>query len=185
VSVPTAWGRARALIGVEQIDPATLESWLRLYLGPELQWDANYVELDGKAVLVITVEPPRWGDKAYPLRKAFDRYEDGIIFVRRLGKTERASSAEIDQLSARAARGGQTIQVNLSWSSSANIITSVKFQEQDIQAWIKAERARLTPTSMLVGVATTTPGTRPHLPLPTTGRLPTIKITIYGGVLAT
>jgi hypothetical protein len=29
-------------------------------------------------------------------------------------------------------------------------------------------------------MATTTSGTRPHLPLPTTGRLATMNITIYG-----
>jgi hypothetical protein len=29
-------------------------------------------------------------------------------------------------------------------------------------------------------MATTTSSTRPHLPLPTTGRLPSMNITIYG-----
>jgi hypothetical protein len=32
----------------------------------------------------------------------------------------------------------------------------------------------------LVGLATPTPSTRPYLPLPTTGRLATMKITNYG-----
>src|SRR4029453_13918243 len=35
------------------------------------------------------------------------------------------------------------------------------------------------PPAGLVAVATSTSGTRPHLPLPTTGRLATMKITIY------
>jgi hypothetical protein len=41
-------------------------------------------------------------------------------------------------------------------------------------------RRRCRPPVALVGVATPTPSTRPYLPLPTTGRLATMKITIYG-----
>jgi hypothetical protein len=41
-------------------------------------------------------------------------------------------------------------------------------------------RRRCRPPVALVAVATPTLGTRPRLPLPTTGRLATMKITIYG-----
>jgi hypothetical protein len=59
------------LDGVDQVDPAVLEQWVRPYLEPNgPEWDADYVELDGKTVLVITVEPPRWGDPAFLLRRA-------------------------------------------------------------------------------------------------------------------
>jgi hypothetical protein len=134
----------RRLDGVEQVDPAVLESWVRPYLEPNgPQWDAAYVELDGKAVLVVTVEAPRWGDPAFPLRKALDPLEDGTIFIRRLGKTERASAAEIDQLFARAARGTQVLQVAVGSWSSANIITPVEVQQADTDAWIQSERSRL------------------------------------------
>jgi hypothetical protein len=135
-----------AVTGVEQIDPAILDEWTRPYLGSELRWDPDYVELDGKVVLVITVEAPRWGDPLYPLRKAFDRYADGTIFVRRPGKTDRASSREIDQLSARAARGAQDLKVRLDWRSNPNIIAPVEYREHETRAWIETERARLTPS---------------------------------------
>jgi Schlafen, AlbA_2 len=134
------------LHGVERIDPATLESWMLPYLGPDLQWDAAPVDLDGKTVLVITVEAPRWGDSAFPLRKALDPYADGTIFVRRLGKTERASAAEIDQLFARAARGAQVLQVSLGWWSSPGVVTPIEIPKGAIQAWIEAERERVTPS---------------------------------------
>jgi hypothetical protein len=135
-----------ALGGVQEIDTATLESWLRPYLGWELRWDADYVNLDGKAVLVIWVEAPRWGDPIYPLRKALDPYEDGMIFVRRLGKTERASSAEIDQLVERAARGARVLQVTIDWWGDPKIITPVEIREEDTRAWVEAERTRVLPT---------------------------------------
>jgi hypothetical protein len=134
----------RTLDGVDQVDPAVLEQWVRPYLEPNgPEWDADYVELDGKAVLVITVEPPRWGDTAFLLRRALDPYEDGTIFVRRLGKTERASAAEIDRLFARAARGEQALQVKLDWWGNPNVITPVEIRAQDTQAWVDAERVRL------------------------------------------
>jgi hypothetical protein len=134
-----------ALGGVEEIDTATLESWLRPYLGWELRWDADYVNLDGKAVLVIWVEAPGWGDPIYPLRKALDPYQDGTIFLRRLGKTERASSAEIDQLMERAARGARVLQVTIDWLSGPKVITPVETREEDTRAWVEAERRRILP----------------------------------------
>jgi hypothetical protein len=135
-----------ALDGVQQIDPATLESWLRPYLGPELRWDADYVELDSKVVLVIWVEAPRWGDPPFPLRQALDPYEDGTIFIRRLGKTERASSAEIDQLVERAARSTRVVQVTIDWWSGPKVITPVEIREEDTRAWVEAERRRILPS---------------------------------------
>jgi hypothetical protein len=106
------------------------------------------VELDGKTVLVITVEAPRWGDPAFPLRNALDPYADGTIFVRRLGKTERASAPEIDQLFARAGRGSQVLQVSLGWWNGPSPIRSVEIQQGATEAWIEAERTRLTPSVM-------------------------------------
>src|SRR6266540_1717353 len=41
-------------------------------------------------------------------------------------------------------------------------------------------RRRCRPPVALVGVATPTPSPRPHLPLPSSGRLATMKITNYG-----
>ena len=39
----------RTLDGVEQVDPAVLEQWVRPYLEPNgPDWDADYVELDGR-----------------------------------------------------------------------------------------------------------------------------------------
>jgi hypothetical protein len=134
-----------ALHGVQQIDPATLEAWLRPYLGSDLRWDADYVELDGKAVLVLSVEAPRWGDPVFPLRRALDPYEDGMIFIRRPGKTERASSAEIDQLVDRAARDAQVLLITIDWWSGPKVITPVEIREEDTRAWVEAERRRILP----------------------------------------
>jgi hypothetical protein len=44
----------------------------------------------------------------------------------------------------------------------------------------RSARRRCRPPVALVGLATPTSSTRPHLPLPTASRLATMKITIYG-----
>jgi hypothetical protein len=93
------------------IDQATLEAQVNVYVGHNLDWDVDYVELDGETVLVVTVEPPRWGDPIHPVRKAYQPHEKGgtgvpagAILVRHSASTERASPADIDMLSKRCAR---------------------------------------------------------------------------------
>jgi hypothetical protein len=50
-----------ALPGIGIFDSALLESWLSPYIGPKIEWNPEYVHVDGVAVLFITVEAPRWG----------------------------------------------------------------------------------------------------------------------------
>jgi hypothetical protein len=100
-----------SLSGVVPIDQAKLEAGVAVYVGQYVDWDAAYVELDGKSVLVVTVEPPRWGDPIRCFRKAYLPAEKGkelmpaaTIFVRHTASTERATPDDIDMLSRRAAR---------------------------------------------------------------------------------
>jgi hypothetical protein len=83
------------LCGVSPIDSAQLESGTSPYLGRDgPQMSTEYVELEGTPVLVITVRPPRAGDRIFSLEKAFQQdepggihvhYPNGAVFVRREG----------------------------------------------------------------------------------------------------
>jgi hypothetical protein len=85
--------------GQPVMDPADLDNALRPYLGDAGPvWSPLWPKVSGCHVLVVTVEAPRWGDPIFVLRKAFDRHEDGTVFVRRPGATRRASAAEMDHL---------------------------------------------------------------------------------------
>lgn len=123
-------GCAYLLVGVEPgelrsiapLDQATLEAGVAIYAGPEVDWRADYIELDGNTVLVATVEPPRWGDYIRPVRKAYhpDRsgsgpsMSKGTIFVRHEASTDPASDADIDMLNRRVARRpGSELEVQL------------------------------------------------------------------------
>ena len=45
---------------------------------------ADYQQRSG--ALVVTVEPPQDGDPPWPLRKEFETYRSGTLFVRKPGK---------------------------------------------------------------------------------------------------
>jgi hypothetical protein len=60
-----------------------------------------WVGVDDVDVLIIQVEPPEPGHRIATLRRAFDNFEEGAVFVRRPGGSHRASTAELRRLVAR------------------------------------------------------------------------------------
>ena len=112
-------GVGYVLVGVEpgQLDgqavpdSAELLNALRRYTGHGRPlWDARTVTVDAVTVLVVTVEPPRPGDRIAVLHKSFQHAKGGLvaegtIFVRQSGATERASRADIEMLQDRLLRG--------------------------------------------------------------------------------
>jgi len=93
--------------GVTEVDPAVLSHGMQPYLGAEGPgWGLQYVNLQGVSVLVVTVEPPRSGDRIFTLQKAFAKYLAGAVFVRRPGRTDLAGPNDIRVLEDRFAAGG-------------------------------------------------------------------------------
>jgi hypothetical protein len=94
------------LCGTSPLDPAILGDKLRAYVESGApRWSAQYVEVDGVTVLVITVESPKQGDSICTLQKGFARFSAGRIFVRRHGQTEEALPAEVRELERRIRSG--------------------------------------------------------------------------------
>lgn len=94
-----------ALHGQEVPDSAELLNAVRRYTGSGMTpvWDPRTIEVDGRIILVITVEAPRPGDRIALLRKAFQPTKgplitEGTIFVRQPGATERATREDIEML---------------------------------------------------------------------------------------
>jgi hypothetical protein len=93
------------LSGVTVVDTATLDTRLSRYLGDRgPHWSANYVGVSERSVLVIIIEPPRQGDPIFTLQQTFEDperkrgYSLGDIFVRRRGRTDKASPQDIERL---------------------------------------------------------------------------------------
>ncbi|NJP98790.1 hypothetical protein HCN51_56825 [Nonomuraea sp. FMUSA5-5] len=110
--------------GVKQHDITELVRWIQPYVGEEIRWQPTYVEIDqGEgpvAILVITIDPPRWGDPIYCMRKEAPSSSrdksipEAAIFVRRPdGTTSRARAADVDALSDRLVRRAPTLDLGL------------------------------------------------------------------------
>jgi hypothetical protein len=130
--------------GVKPVDSAVLSATIPQYLGGANgpQWDATFVEVRDAPVLVITVEPPKWGDPIYPLRKQFAKYLSGTIFVRRAGETHQADAPEHEMLSQRLLRRTSTISVDVNWQDQPEILC-VGLDNDDLEKWIDQEGADL------------------------------------------
>lgn len=112
------------LCGAAEHDAAELQNWLNPYVGDGIAWNPDYVHKGGQAVLFITVEAPRWGDPVHSLRKEGVDIDnravlEGTIWVRKLGKTDRAAAADVDFLSERARAAGRTLSFSLRCKQAA------------------------------------------------------------------
>jgi hypothetical protein len=90
----------QVLDGVAVHDAANLAGMLKTYVdGPH--WEPDYVQFQGKHVLVITVAPPAPGDRIHSLVKDFDNYRSGTIFRRGVSRSEPATHRELHELQTR------------------------------------------------------------------------------------
>jgi hypothetical protein len=82
--------------GVTEVDPAQLGPAIQDYLGPDgPAWNFTYINAGPAKVLVITVEPPRSGDRIRTLNKESERHLRGTVLVRRPGQTIQANPDEV------------------------------------------------------------------------------------------
>lgn len=137
------------LSGVEPVDAATLEGQVGTYVGPDIGWRADYVVLEERSVLVVTVEAPQWGDPPRPVRKTFNpesggpRLQEGTIYVRHQASTEQATAADIDMLGRRAARrGGEQLELDLRVMPGSTL-RAVELGQQARTEYIEREKSRL------------------------------------------
>ena len=106
------------------IDPADLDSKIITYTGADgPSWSPQYVPRHGVQVLVITVEPPRWGQRPFTLRKAYESYHLGAVFVRRPGRTILAEPADIQALVDRYAAASQPFALQVRPASADGTVT--------------------------------------------------------------
>ncbi len=148
------------LNGTAVYDAAKIESWLTPYVGrapnaPE--WNSAYVEVGGKQVLVLTIEPPKWGDPIWTCRKEFLAdpktagddpklaLRDGSIYVRHKASTEEANSADMEMLQRRLAGSRRRISgISLIVAPGSRAV-SLDSNEDIVAAWAEREREAVKP----------------------------------------
>jgi hypothetical protein len=128
-------------------DPATIHQTIQPMLAsPAPGWDLSYHSYKGKQVLVIIVDPPRAGDPIAVIGKSSGKIEDGHVYVRRSGASERAKSADIRELSARLVHSyapGLDIEVSAVPADGVEGLPIHEWPTTWIDSWIDHERARL------------------------------------------
>lgn len=131
-------------VGVTAEDPATLDDWLSPYVGADgPAWSADYVEVQGVKVLVITIEAPSWGDSIHTLKKNYDGAAAGRVFVRRGGKTIEADPTEMRMLEERAKRASSRVAIDLVVNDPGRELVAFEAENQDRVDWINSEARRL------------------------------------------
>ena len=121
-----------AMRGTVRFDPAELHDWINPYIGATgPAWQPRYIQVDDTTILAIEVEPPRYGDSIHTLRKTYDRFEAGAIFVRKNGKTHPAEPEDIKNLEQRVQGAQLCLDLDLvgdrpiSWFDKPAIIAKI------------------------------------------------------------
>lgn len=95
--------------GVTVPDPADFEDWVNRYAGNDGPvWSLDTVTFHDATVLVITTDPPAAGDRIHTMQAQIGKWEAGAIYVRKLGRTEKATPADIRALEDRLIAGTTT-----------------------------------------------------------------------------
>lgn len=131
--------------GVAPVDSAQLAQGLERFVGKETgpRWRCDYVELDGKQVLVVAIDPPAEGDRIFPLMRTFGSFRAGTIFVRHGSKSESADPDDLDMLQERLLAGGMWLTLQVEWAESIAPVPAIRYSEADRREWIDQERGRL------------------------------------------
>lgn len=101
------------LLGQSVPDSANVVNAIGRYCGQGFPlWDGRAVSVDGTTVFIVTVEPPRAGDRIALLQKDFQPakaplVKAGTVFVRQPGATERATKEELESLQDRLLDGSR------------------------------------------------------------------------------
>lgn len=133
------------LQGVNPIDVAQLSTAIDAYTGGTAgpRWSPDYVGCQGRTVLVITVEPPSWGDPIHTLKRGFGGAQPGAIFIRRMAKTEQANPSEIVMLTQRAGRQTPEIAIRVRWDGEQPQILAAGVTDEETEGWAQREQADL------------------------------------------
>ncbi len=151
-------GYAYLLLGVEPgnlaavptWDSARIEDWLVRFVGRDLRYDMHYVEVGGKQVLFLTVDPPKQGDPIYCLQQSSGEpgsgktLPEGSVYVRHGGQTDVADAPDIARLTARARAVVSTLALRVELDTSAVAVIGERvLSDAERAAFVETERSRL------------------------------------------
>jgi hypothetical protein len=134
-----------AITGIPPVEMMEISKVIQQYVGAAgPHWDIMWVPVEGSTnqVLVVLVDPPRFGQGPFPCRASGESLTDGRIYIRADGETREAKSEEVDLLVQRGAAGTQ-VEVDFAVEVTGEI-ASVTFDETTtIDEYVERTRTRL------------------------------------------
>lgn len=127
------------VVGVPPFEAKDLAKTVTRLVGSDgPSWDFDRVEVDGKDVIIITVDPPT--GELWTCRADGAGVTDGAIFVRADGETRQATGDEIRVLISRATDVTPDVAVEVSVDGE---VFAIHLNEDELTSWIDAEVALL------------------------------------------
>lgn len=124
--------------GVTLIDPERLVSQIQPYVGADITWTPEPIEVGGVDVLVVVVEPPRLGDPIRVLHKDLPPYRKGTVLIRRHGQVVQADDDEMAMLQRRLL--ARTAQVAVAVEPIVPVIETQPDFKGLLDSWAERER---------------------------------------------
>jgi hypothetical protein len=104
-----------SVAGVIPVDNADLDQMISLYVGADGPlWRPYWDQYQGKAILIIEVAAPQWGDPPHAFRKAHDPISDGQVYVRKKARSVPPDHKDILRLAQRYAARRQGSELDVS-----------------------------------------------------------------------
>lgn len=127
------------LDGVASIDPAKLTERVQSFIGHRIGWSPEYVVVDGATVLVVIIDPPKYGDPIHALYRAIGNFPPGTILVRKSGTVASARPEDIDRLATRAHPEGAETQLAVHASGEIEAWP----EPVDLDDWVETTAERI------------------------------------------
>jgi hypothetical protein len=130
--------------GIVPVDNADLDKLITPYVGADGPvWQPHWTQYDGRHVLIIEVDPPKWGDPIHAFRKEFQPIRSGWPFVRKLAQSVPADYAELARLGdRRAARIDEGLDVVVE-AAYPKPLSRYLWRDDQLAAFLDAETKKL------------------------------------------
>ena len=136
--------------GVSPIDNADLHAGVSRFVRETVRWSPQYIQHDGKLVLVVTVEPPEYGGQIAAMLTSYQSHErgtggcrEGDVFIRRHGKTDLAGQEDFDMLLRRFASGEERASGISVQALDTVTAVPVSCSTDDIATWRQRRESEL------------------------------------------
>ena len=131
-----------SVLGVTPVDNADLDQIISLYVGTDGPlWRPYWDQYQGKAILIIEVASPQWGDPPHAFRKALDPINDGQVFVRKKARSVPPDHKDVLRLAQRYAAKRQGNELDISVVVSYPLpLSRCTWTEDNLESLIGAQR---------------------------------------------